>query len=124
MLPPEKKLLMKELAKRRLSLIFFGAVFIATIFTISDEADLPLHSLDDYAIVVLSIVALLLVLVWRKKQSLPDLKKLNNILLIISVVLVVFVVFAITQEINDVTDFADDPAQLILLLVLIINRFT
>jgi uncharacterized membrane protein len=124
MLSPEKKLLMKELARRRLSLIFFGASFLATIFTISEEADLPLHSLDDYSIVTLSIVALVLVLVWRKKQSLPDLRKLNNILFVISVILLIFVIFAITQEINDVTDFADDPAQLILLLVLIINRFT
>ena len=121
---PEKKQLMKELGRRRLSIIFFAVGLVATLFTINEENDILLHALDDYTIVILSIVALLMILVWRKKESFGDLRRLNNILLIISVVLLIFVLFAFTQEINDPADFGNDPPQLIFLIVLIVNRFT
>src|SRR5487761_688310 len=98
---PEKKQLMKELGRRRLSIIFFAVGLVATLITINEENDILLHALDDYTIVILSIVALLMILVWRKKESFGDLRRLNNILLIISVVLLIFVLFAFTKEIND-----------------------
>ena len=122
-LSPEKKKLAKELSRRRLSTIGFATALVATIFTITDEDDIFLHALDDYAIVTLSIVALILILAWRKRESLEDLRKLNNVSLMIAVVLLVFVIFAFTQEINDASDFGDDPAQLIFLILLIVNRF-
>jgi uncharacterized membrane protein len=121
---PEKRKLLKELARRRLSAIFFGAAFVATLFTVNEESDILLHALDDYAIVTLSIIALIIILVWRNKHSFEDLKRLNNVLLIISAVLLVFVLFAFTQEINDPVDFGNEPAQLIFLIVLVLNRFT
>jgi amino acid permease len=122
-LSPEKKKLAKELSRRRLSIIGYATALVASIFTITGEDDIFLHALDDYAIVTLSIVALILFLVWRKKDSLADLKRLNNISLVIALVLLVFVIFAFTQEINDAEDFGDDPAQLIFLILLIVNRF-
>lgn len=122
-LSPEKKRLAKELSRRRLSVIGYATALVATIFTVTEEDDIFLHAIDDYAIVTLAIVALIIFLVWRKKESLGDLKRLNNISLVIAVVLLVFVIFAFTQEINDVNDFADDPAQLIFLILLIVNRF-
>ena len=97
---PEKKRLVKELARRRLSTLFFGTAFVATIFTVSEEQDILLHALDDYAIVTLSIVALAMLLVWRNKQSFGDLRKLNNILVVIAVVLLISVLFAFSQEIR------------------------
>jgi uncharacterized membrane protein len=123
-LPPEKKKIVKELARLRLSAIFFAAAFVATIFTITEENDILLHALDDYTIVTLSIVALVIILVLRKKRSFENLRMQNNLLVVISAVLVLFVLFAISQEIGDSSDFGDEPGQLIFLIVLVVNRFT
>ncbi|MCL5068757.1 MAG: hypothetical protein M1368_10460 [Thaumarchaeota archaeon] len=120
----EKKQLLKQFARRRLSVFFFVAALAATIFTISEENDILFHALDDYAIVTLSIVALGIIFAMWKKESLSELKKLNNISVAIAVILLAFVAFAFTQEINDAADFGNDPGQLIFLLLLVINRFT
>lgn len=123
-LAPEKRKLLKQIARKRLNTLFYGAILVATLFTITDENDVLLHALDDYAIVILSIVALGLILAMRKRTTLTDLEKLNNVLAVMAVVLVAFVGFAFTQEISDVTDFANDPGQLLFLALVIINRFT
>ncbi len=122
-LTPEKKELLKELSRRRLSLLFFAAGLVATIFTVVEESDTLLHALDDYSIVGFSVAAFLLIAFMRNRQSLADLRKLNNVTVIIAAVLFMLVIFAVTQEFNDAADFGDEPAALIFILVLIINRF-
>lgn len=120
----EKKQLLKQFARRRLNVFFFAAALAATVFTITEENDILFHALDDYTIVTLSIIALGMILAMWKKEGLAALKRLNNISVAIAAILLAFVAFAFTQEINDAADFANDPGQLIFLVLLVINRFT
>lgn len=71
----------------------------------------------------LSIVVIILVVAWRKKQTLTDLKKELNIYEVLFAIMLIFKIFAIFQEINDPTDFGNEPPVLILLILTLLNRF-
>lgn len=117
------KSLKRELGRRRV--FFFVAAFLALALggLIPEEADVFLHALDEYAIVALSVIALILLVAWRNKQSLADLKRQNNIILVLFVVALVFKLYAFTVEISDPADFGDEIPILIGLLLTIANRF-
>ncbi len=119
----DDKPLIHEIAKRRVFL-FFG---ILTLLALSDaaitESDILLHAIDDYAIITLSIITILIIAVWWKKQSLGELRRQHNIILIIWIVALLFQIFAFVQEINDPEDFGNEIPSLILILLILINRF-
>lgn len=71
----------------------------------------------------LSVIALILIVVWRKKHSLAELKKQHNILTILFVVAVIFKLYAFPVEMNDPEDFGNEIPVLILLILTLLNRF-
>jgi hypothetical protein len=82
-----------------------------------------LHALDEYAIVTLAIIVLILIAVWRKKASLQELRKQHNIIAVIFVVALIFKLYAITAEMGDPADFGDEIQVLITLILALLNRF-
>ncbi len=121
---PEKKRVLKQLSRRRVSTFFFAAAIVSTVFALGHETDMFFHAIDDYALLALSIVAVVLIITMRRVDSLEELRRLDRFLLIITIILVGFIVFGVTQEYKDPEDFANEPGQLMLLITLIVNRFT
>jgi len=69
---------------------------------VNEESDIFLHALDKYAIVVnswLSIVVILLLVAWRNKRSLGNLKMQLNVYELLFLVMLIFKILAVTQEI-------------------------
>jgi hypothetical protein len=120
---PEQSKVSKQVQRMRVYAVFFLAAFGATIFTLTEENDIFLHALDDYVLIALSVIALVIFAMKHKDEALGSLKRTNNILLILAVIELLAVVFAFSQEINDPSDFGNDPGQLFLALALIVNRF-
>ncbi len=121
--PSEDKMVIREIAKRRVFLFFSILTVLALSEAATTESDIFLHAIDDYAIVILSILTALLIILWWKKQTLGELRKQHNTILIIWVVALLFQIFAFVQEINDPVDFGNEIPSLILILLTLINRF-
>jgi len=119
----EEKMMRRDLG--RLRVFAFVAVSLAalTLGVINEESDILLHALDEYAIFTLSIVVILLLVVWRKKRTLADLKMQLNVFEVLFLVMLVFKIFAFTQEMSDPTDFGDEVPLLIVLIITVIQRF-
>jgi membrane-bound acyltransferase YfiQ involved in biofilm formation len=123
MVSADDKLLKRELGRRRV--FFFVSIFFALALggLIPEEGDMLLHVLDEYAIVTISIVAIILLLAWRNKQSLAELKKQHNIIFILFIVALIFKLYAFTVEAGDPQDFGDEIPVAIGLIMTLANRF-
>lgn len=113
----------KELAKRRVFLFFALFIVIALAGLIPEEADIFSHVVDEYALVGISIIALIYLAVSWKKNTLPELKMQHNILLVLFIMALIIQLYAIPIEISDPMDFGNDIPVLILLILLLANRF-
>jgi hypothetical protein len=87
------------------------------------EGDMLAHSLDDYAILALSIMALLVIGAMWKKQSFAGLRKQHNILLALLILALIFQIYAFIAESNDPTDLGNEYPSLTILILMIINKF-
>jgi len=90
----------KELRRWRVNVFLFGLLLIAISETAASESDIFLHAVDDYADITVAIIALALIVAWRKGESWADLRKLNNVLGVLAAVVLVATLFAISQEIG------------------------
>src|SRR5437879_9711942 len=90
---PEEKSIARELAKRRAFIVLFIVLIEIVGAFIGLEGDMLAHSLDDYAILAISIVALLVIGVMWKKQYLAGIRKEHNILLALLGVAFVFCIY-------------------------------
>lgn len=113
----------KQLGRRRVFGFFWVFVLFAIANTVTEENDIFLHVVDDYTDIVLAVVAIVVLLVWWKKASLPNLKRVNNILTVLAVLLILATIFAITQEMGDPTDFGNEIPTLFFGAFMIANRF-
>ena len=119
----EKKSIARELAKRRAFIVLFIVLIEIVGAFVNLEGDMLAHSLDDYAILVISIIGLLVIGAMWKKQSLAGLKKQHNILLVLLIVALVFQIYAFIAESNDPTDLGNEYPSLTNLLLMIVNKF-
>ena len=87
------------------------------------EVDMLAHSLDDYAILAISIVGLLVIGAMWKKQSLAGLRKQHNILLALLIVALVFQIYGFVAESNDPTDLGNEFPSVTILVLMLINKF-
>jgi drug/metabolite transporter (DMT)-like permease len=116
------KSVVRELSRRRV-FVFVAAFLALALFADGlTEADILTHALDDFAIVALSIIVLILIAVWRKKVTLSELKKQHNIITILFVVMLIFKLYAVTVEMNDPQDFGDEIPSLIGIVLTLLNR--
>lgn len=113
----------KELGRRRVFGFFWVFVLFAISNVISEENDIFLHVVDDYADIALAIVAIVVLVVWWKKSSAKELRTANNILTALAVGLVLATIFAITQELGDPTDFGNEIPTLFFGIFMLANRF-
>ena len=119
----EEKSIARELAKRRAFIVLFIVLIEIVGAFVNLEGDMLAHSLDDYAILVISIVGLLVIAAMWKKQSLAGLKKQHNVLLVLLIVALVFQIYAFIAESNDPTDLGNEYPSLTILLLMIVNKF-
>ena len=119
----EEKSLRRELGRRRVFLFVAVFLVLALAGVVQEESDMFLHALDEYAIIALSVVVIILIVLWRSKQSLVELKKQHNIIMAIFVVALVFKIYGLIVEANDPSDFGDEIPVFILLVLTIVNRF-
>ena len=119
----EEKSIARELAKRRAFIVLFIVLIEIVGAFVNLEGDMLAHSLDDYAILVISIIGLLVITAMWKKQSLAGLKKQHNILLVLLIVALVFQIYGFIAESNDPTDLGNEYPSLTILLLMIVNKF-
>ena len=74
-----EKSIARELAKRRAFIVLFIVSIEIVGAFIGLEGDMLAHALDDYAILAISVVALVVIGAMWKKQSLAGLRKQHNI---------------------------------------------
>ncbi|HZY69564.1 MAG TPA: hypothetical protein VFF67_01105 [Thermoplasmata archaeon] len=113
----------RELGVRRVDL--YIAIFFAAAITgvIMEESDNFLHLIDDIGLVSLSVVVIVLIAVWWKRQTLGELRRTNTTVAVVFIVALVIQLFGIAVEYNDPMDFGNDIPSLIGLILVIINRF-
>ena len=119
----EEKSIARELAKRRAFIVLFIVLIEIVGAFVKLEGDMLAHSLDDYAILVISIIGLLVIAAMWKKQSLVGLKKQHNILLVLLIVALVFQIYGFIVESNDPSDLGNEYPSLTILLLMIVNKF-
>ena len=119
----EERSIARELAKRRAFIVLFIVLIEIVGAFVNLEGDMLAHSLDDYAILVISIIGLLVIAAMWKKQSLVGLKKQHNILLVLLIVALVFQIYGFIAESNDPTDLGNEYPSLTILLLMIVNKF-
>jgi hypothetical protein len=120
---PVEKSVARELAKRRAFIVLFIVLIEIVGAFIGLEGDMLAHALDDYAILAISIVALLMIGGMWKKQSLAGLRKQHNILLVLLAVAIVFQIYGFVAESNDPTDLGNEFPSLTILVLMVINKF-
>ena len=119
----EERSIARELAKRRAFIVLFIVLIEIVGAFVNLESDMLAHALDDYAILVISVVAFLVIGVMWKKQSLAELRKQHNILLIILMVALVFQIYGFVAEANDPADLGNEFPSLTILVLMVINKF-
>jgi hypothetical protein len=73
------KPVVREISRRRVFVFVSVFLVLGGVGIITEESDMFLHAIDDYAMVALAIIGLLGFAMWRNKLSLPELRKQNNI---------------------------------------------
>ena len=120
----EDKLVVRELGKKRVFVFFAVAIALAfAVDAIVVESDNFMFALDDYALVGLSILALVLVGVWRSRRSLSELRSQNNIIVVLFVIALLFKIYGVVVESGHPDDFGDEIPGLLILIVTVLNRF-
>ncbi len=119
----EEKSIGRELAKRRAFIVLFIVLIEIVGAFVNLEGDMLAHSLDDYAILAISLVALLVIGAMWKKQSVTGLRKQHNILLVLLIVALVFQIYGFIAESNDPTDLGNEFPSLTILVLMLINKF-
>lgn len=113
----------RELGIRRVDLyisIFFAAAISGVIM---EESDKLLHLIDDIGLVLLSLVVIVLLAMWWKRQSLPELRRTNTAVAAVFILALIIQLFGISVEYNDPMDFGNDIPSLIGIILVIVNRF-
>src|SRR5216683_6647583 len=105
---PEEKSIARELAKRRAFIVLFIVLIEIVGAFVNLEGDMLAHALDDYSILAISIIGLLVIGAMWKKQSLAGLRKQHNILFVLLIVAIVFQIYGFVAEDNDPTDLGNE----------------
>ena len=120
----EDKSIVRELGKRRVFIFFSVAVAIVfAVDAILVESDNLTFMLDDLGLVGISILSLALLGIWWNRRSLKELRSQHNIIAILFVIAVLFKIFGIVVEMDHPDDFGNEIPGLIILLIVIFNRF-
>ncbi len=88
-----------------------------------EESDMFMHALDDYGTVAIAAITLILLAIWWKKQTLNDLRKQHNIITGLFVVALLLTFYAFSVEMGDPADFGNEIPSLILIILIILNKF-
>jgi hypothetical protein len=120
----EDKSIVREFGRRRVFAFF--SVAIALVFAVDAilvESDTFTFALDDFVLVGLSILALVVLVVWRNRRSLSELRSQHNVIAVLFVIALLFKIYGIVVESGHPDDFGDEIPGLLILVITILNRF-
>jgi hypothetical protein len=120
----EDNSIVKESGRRRVFLFIALWIVVALSYTLIEESDEILHAVDEYVIWTLSLILIIYFIVNWKKKSPSDLHKQNTFATVLFAIALVFKIIAIPLEIADPPDFGNEIPVLILMIFMMINRFT
>lgn len=103
----------REFARRRVAMFLYVLTVIVFPTFIPQEAAEFTHVVDDYATVVLALVAIVFyVAMWRKPVQ--SIRTANKLATILAVLIILVTIYAVTQEIADPADFGNEIPTIIL----------
>lgn len=116
-------MIIRELSRRRV--FIFAAFFVIFVLgsLIAEEGDILSHAFDDAAIFAIGLITLVFLYVSRHRHSLSELTKQHNVVFALFVLALLIQIAAIFMEMNDPQDFGNEIPSLILILLVLANRF-
>jgi len=112
----------RKWAGRRRAFGLLGALNLAFIGAGFAEMDNMIYTVDDFALVVLGVIVLLIYLAGRNKTSVGDMKRHTNIFFAILLVASIIKVAWLFIELGDVDAVGDDMSVWFFLAATIANR--
>ncbi|MDE1869426.1 MAG: hypothetical protein KGH71_00375 [Candidatus Micrarchaeota archaeon] len=113
----------KELAKRRVFIFAAFFMLFALGGLIGEEGDILSHAADDIVLAGIAAVTIIYLYASRNRQSLVDLRRQHNIVLVLFIIALVVQIGAIFIEMGDPMDFGNEIPSLILIVLVLVNRF-
>ncbi|MEM0117609.1 MAG: hypothetical protein QXX17_02635 [Conexivisphaerales archaeon] len=121
--PAEDIPAVRKWAGRRRALGVVGGLSLAFAPVIFSEMDHPLFTVDDLTVTILGAIILIVYLVLRNRTSLSSLKSQTNLFTAIALVGLIVKFAWIFVELGDPDAFGDDMSSLVLIIVILANRF-
>ncbi|MFI5419349.1 MAG: hypothetical protein ACHQ1H_00130 [Nitrososphaerales archaeon] len=119
----DQKSLLREFSRRRVNAFFSGVVLVVFLaVSIVERADVS-DIIDDGGIAVLAIIGIAIIAARWKKNTPIELKSTNMMIMILAVIMIILTFYGLYNESADPAAFGDDPAQLIVSVALLANRF-
>jgi hypothetical protein len=119
----DQKSLLREFSRRRVNTFFSGVLFVVFLaVSILERADVS-DLIDDGGVAVLAIIGIVIIAARWKKNTPIELRSTNTIIMVFAVIMVLLTLYGLYNESADPTAFGDDPAQLIVSIAFLLNRF-
>jgi hypothetical protein len=112
----------KELAKRRVFVLFSLFFFFALLGDMIIEGDMFSHALDEYVFIAIAAVVLIFIALNWKTTTVDELRKQHNYITGLFVIALIFQLYAFPAEIGDPADFGNEVPSLVGLIVILLNR--
>ncbi len=112
-----------ELEKRRVFAFLAVFFFVAMLLDALTELDVLSHSIDDFGIALMALIAIVYLAVSWKHTGIKELLTQNNVLFVLFAIALIFQVYGLFAEAGT-NDFGDEIPVLLGLIITLANRFT
>lgn len=100
----------------------FGKFFCLNVLPQRDASKVEYVG-DDAVVIVVGIVATVAFVIWRRRTTLAQLRRLNNIFLILAALVILSIVMEFMMDGGDISAVADNAPLMALSMGLLANRF-
>jgi len=118
-----QKTVQHELAKRRVFVFIAVFFFVGMLLDVFGELNTISHSVDDFGIALMSLIAIVYLAVSWKHIEINELLTQNNVVFVLFVVALLFQIYGLFVEAGTY-DFGDEIPVLLGLVITLANRFT
>ncbi len=118
-----QKTVQHELAKRRVFVFLAVFFFVAMLLDALSELNVLSHSVDDFGIALMALIAIVYLAVSWKRTEIKALLAQNNVVFVLFVIALIFQIYGLFVEAGT-NDFGDEIPVLLGLIITLANRFT